>query len=76
MQCDVRDVARINQRAFMPKLPGVLADHSCQPVNHSGIGAVLGLDHVMTRKHVGVLETLFLVHTLRSRFTNRLMRLA
>lgn len=75
VQRDVRDVAQIEQLAVMPKLLAVLAEHSGQLVNYTGIGTALGLNHVTTQKYVRVFESLFLVHTLRPWFTNRLKRL-
>lgn len=75
VQRDVRDVAQIDQLAVMPKLLSVLAEHSGQLVNYSGIGAALDLNHVTTQKYVGVFESLYLVHTLQPWFTNRLKRL-
>lgn len=75
VQRDVRDVAQIEQLAVMPRLLSVLAEHSGQLVNYSGIGTAIGLNHVTTRKYVGVFENLYLVHTLQPWFTNRLKRL-
>ena len=75
VQRDVREVAQIEQLAVMPKLLSVLAEHSGQLVNYTGIGAALGLNHVTTRKYVRVFESIFLVHTLQPWFTNRLKRL-
>lgn len=75
VQRDVRDVAQIEQLAIMPKLLSVMAEHSGQLVNYSGIGAGLDLNHVTTRKYVGVFESLYMVHTLQPWFTNRLKRL-
>lgn len=75
VQRDVRDVAQIEQLAIMPKLLSVLAEHSGQLVNYSGIGAVVDLNHVTTQKYVSVFESLYLVQTLRPWFTNRLKRL-
>ena len=75
VQRDVRDVAQISQLAVMPKLLSVLAEHSGQLVNYSGIGAALDLNHVTTQKYVRIFESLYLVHTLQPWFTNRLKRL-
>ena len=75
VQRDVRDVAQIEQLAVMPKLLAVLAEHSGQLVNYSGIGAAIGLNHVTTQKYVRVFESLYLVHSLQPWFTNRLKRL-
>lgn len=75
VQRDVRDVAQIEQLAIMPKLLSVLAEHSGQLVNYSGVGAALNLNHVTTQKYVGIFESLYLVHTLQPWFNNRLKRL-
>ncbi len=75
VQRDVRDVAQIEQLAIMPKLLSVLAEHSGQLANYSGIGAALNLNHVTTQKYVSIFESLYLVHTLQPWFTNRLKRL-
>ena len=74
IQRDVRDIARIEQLGSMPRLLRVLAEHSGQLVNYSGFGAPLGMNHVTTRKYVGALENLFLVHTLPPWCTNTLKR--
>ena len=75
VQRDVRDVAHIEQLALMPRLLSVMAEHSGQLVNYSGIGAALDLNHVTTRKYLGIFESLYLVHTLQPWYTNRLKRL-
>lgn len=75
VQRDVKDVAQIEQLDVMPKLLSVLAEHSGQLVNYTGIGAALDLNHVTTQKYVGVFESLYLVQTLQPWFTNRLKRL-
>ena len=75
LQRDIRDIARIEQLGTMPRLMRVLAEHSGQLANHSGFGAPLGMNHVTARKYVGILENLFLVHTLPPWYTNTLKRL-
>jgi len=75
VQRDVRDVAQIERPTIMPRLLSVLAEHSGQLINYSGVGAALGLNHVTTRKYVGIFESLHLVHRLQPWFTNRLKRL-
>lgn len=75
VQRDVRDLAQIEQLAIMPRLLSVLAEHSGQLVNYSGIGAALGLNHVTTAKYLRIFESLYLVHSLQPWFTNRLKRL-
>ena len=75
VQRDVRDAAQIEQLAIMLKLLNTLAEHSGQLVNYSGIGGAVGLNHVTTKKYLGVFESLFIVHTLQPWFTNKLKRL-
>ncbi|MBO6675578.1 MAG: ATP-binding protein [Rhizobiales bacterium] len=75
VQRDVRDIAQIEQLAIMPKLLGILAEHSGQLVNYSGIGSAINLNHVTTQKYVRVFESLFIIQTLQPWFTNKLKRL-
>lgn len=75
VQRDVREVAQIEQLGVMPKLLSVLAEHSGQLINYTGIGGALDLNHVTTQKYVRVLESLYLVHSLQPWFSNRLKRL-
>jgi predicted AAA+ superfamily ATPase len=75
VQRDVRDVAQIEQIAQMPRLLRILAEHSGQLVNYSGIGAAIGMNHITTQKYVSVFENLFLVQTLQPWFSNKLKRL-
>ncbi|KKL48581.1 hypothetical protein LCGC14_2324060 [marine sediment metagenome] len=56
VQRDVRDVAQIEQLAIMPKLMSVLAEHSGQLVNYTGIGAGLDLRRDRT-DHLIVVES-------------------
>ena len=75
IQRDVRDIApRIEELHVMPKLLRVLAEYSGQLVNHSGLGSMLGLNHVTTQKYVGVFESLFIIRTLQPWYTNTLKR--
>ena len=74
LQRDLRDIARIEQLDLMPGLLRVLAEYSGQLVNYSGFGAPLGMNHVTTRKYVGLLENLFLVQSLPPWYTNALKR--
>lgn len=75
VQRDVRDVAQIEQIAQMPRLLRILAEHSGQLVNYSGIGATIGMNHITTQKYVGIFESLFLARTLQPWFSNKLKRL-
>lgn len=73
-QRDVRDMARIEQLGAMPRLLRVLAEHSGQLVNYSGFGGPIGMNHVTTRRYMGILEAVFLVRTLAPWYTNALKR--
>lgn len=75
IQRDVRDIARIEQLHAMPKLLRVLAEYSGQLANYSGIGTMLGMNHVTTAKYAGVFESLFIVRALQPWYTNTLKRL-
>ncbi|TAM94385.1 MAG: ATP-binding protein, partial [Rhizobiaceae bacterium] len=72
---DVRDIANIDQLDRLPRLLNVLAEHSGQLVNHSSLGAALGLSSPTAQKYVAILERLFLIRTLAPWSTNRLSRL-
>lgn len=76
VQRDVRDIARVDQLAMMPRLLRVLAEHSGQLVNYSGLGSPVGMNHVTTRRYMDILESLFLVDTLPAWHTRALRRLA
>ena len=75
VQRDVRDVAQVEQLRLMPRLLQVLAHHAGQLVNHSAVGASLGMNHVTTQKYTGVFEQLFLTATLPPWHANELRRL-
>lgn len=75
LQRDVRDIARVEQLKSMPKLLRVLAEYSGQLVNYSSFGSALGMNHVTTKKYVGVFEDLFVVRTLQPWYSNTLKRL-
>lgn len=75
VQRDVRDLAQIDRIHQMPRLLRVLAQHSGQLINYSGLGAPLGLTHVTAQKYAGLFEQLFLIRTLPPWFTNELKRL-
>ncbi|WVT77995.1 ATP-binding protein (plasmid) [Sinorhizobium chiapasense] len=75
VQRDVRDVAQIEQIAQMPRLLRILAEHSGQLVNYSGIGSAIGMNHITTQKYVGIFESLFLARTVQPWFSNTLKRL-
>jgi predicted AAA+ superfamily ATPase len=72
---DVRDIAQIDKVQQLPRLLRVLAHHSGQLVNYSGLGAPLGLPHVTTQKYAGLFEQLFLTRQLPPWSNNELKRL-
>lgn len=75
LQRDIREIAQLDRLKDLPRLLRVLAHHSGQLVNYSGLGAPLGLNHVTTQKYVGVFEQLYLTRTLPPWSTNELKRL-
>ena len=75
VQRDVRDVAQVEQLALMPRLLRILAEHSGQLVNYSRIGDPIDMNHVTTRRYLGIFENLFLVATLPPWYTSALKRL-
>jgi predicted AAA+ superfamily ATPase len=75
VQRDVRDIAAVDQLDRMPRLLRVLAEHSGQLVNHTGMGAAIGLNHVTTQRYMGILEQLYLIQTLPPWHSNALKRL-
>lgn len=72
---DVRDIAQIDKVQQLPRLLRVLAHHSGQLVNYSGLGAPLGISHVTTQKYTGLFEQLFLTRLLPPWSNNELKRL-
>jgi uncharacterized protein len=72
---DVRDIAQIDKVQQLPRLLRLLAHHSGQLVNYSGLGAPLGLTHVTTQKYAGLFEQLFLTRQLPPWSNNELKRL-
>ena len=75
MHRDVRDIAQVEQIRQMPRLLRVLAQYAGQLVNHTAVGAPLGMNHVTTQKYAGILESLFLIRTVPPWYTNALKRL-
>lgn len=75
VQRDVRDIASVEQLDRMPRLLRALAVHAGQLVNHNGVGAAIGLNHVTTGTYTGVFEQLYLIRTLPAWHNNALKRL-
>lgn len=75
MQRDVRDIATVDKLDQMPRLLRVLAQHAGQLANYTAIGNSLDMDAKTVRRYVGVLQQLFLIHSLEPWSTNQLKRL-
>jgi uncharacterized protein len=75
VQRDVRELAEITRLETMPRLLRALAAHAAQLINFTQVGATLGLDDKTTRRYVGLLEQVFLLHRLEPWFHNDLKRL-
>jgi uncharacterized protein len=75
VQRDVRELAEITRLDAMPRLLRALAAHAAQLVNFTQVGATLGLDDKTTRRYVGLLEQVFLLHRLEPWFHNDLKRM-
>jgi len=75
VQRDVRDVAAIDNLDRMPRLLRALAVHAGQLVNHTGVGAAIGLNHVTTASYTSIFEQLYLIRTLPAWHNNALKRL-
>ncbi|MDQ2832161.1 MAG: ATP-binding protein [Acidobacteriota bacterium] len=75
VQRDVRDIAEVEKLDQLPRLLQTLAHHSGQLTNFTQIGGQIGMDDKTTRKYIGILEQLFLVHRVSPWFRNELKRL-
>lgn len=75
MTKDIKEIARIDKVAFIPKLLEILAQYSSQLTNLTEIGSQIGLDRKTVDRYVGVLKQLFLVDELRPWFGNDLKRI-
>jgi predicted AAA+ superfamily ATPase len=72
---DVQHIAKVDQLRHMPKLLRLLAEHSAQLINFSGLGAPLGLSHHTTQKYTGILEQLFLIRSLQPWYHNAIKKI-
>jgi len=75
VQRDVRDIAEIEKLDRLPLLIQTLAHQSGQLTNFTQLGGQIGMDDKTTRKYVGILEQLFLVHRISPWFRNELKRM-
>ncbi|MCP4627056.1 MAG: ATP-binding protein [bacterium] len=72
---DVKDIAQIDKIQQLHALLQMVSHYNGQLVNYSGIGASLDINHTLTRKYLGILEQLFLIHKLNPWYSNQLKRL-
>lgn len=72
---DVRDVADVARLDEMPRLVRAVAHHAGQLVNFAELAGQLGLDAKTARRHLAILEQVYLVRRIEPWFTNRLKRM-
>ena len=75
VQRDVRDIADVERLDQLPRLLQALAHQSGHLTNFTQIGGQIGMDDKTTRKYIGILEQLYLVHRVSPWFRNELKRL-
>lgn len=75
LQRDLTDIAQIERPLQMRRLLLALAHYSGKIISFSKIGNLLGMNHVTTKKYMGLLEDLYMFQTVPSWLTNRLKRL-
>jgi predicted AAA+ superfamily ATPase len=73
---DVRDVAAIEDPGALHRLLQLCAARTGATVNHAELGRTLGVPVSTLKRHLAVLETLFLVHQLPAWSSSRGERLA
>lgn len=72
---DVKDIAQIDKIQQLHTLLQMVSHYNARLVNYSGIGAPLDMSHTITRKYLGILEQLYLLHRLTPWYSNQLKRL-
>lgn len=72
---DLRDFAEIGRLDALPKFVRILAEYSGQLANFSQLGAGIDVSHKTAQRYVGLLEQVFLLHTLQPWHSNALKRL-
>ena len=72
---DVKDITQIYKIQQLHDLVQMASHYNGQLVNYSGIGSPLDMSHTITRKYLGILEQLFLIHKLNPWYSNQLKRL-
>jgi predicted AAA+ superfamily ATPase len=72
---DLRDIATVEKLVDLPRFVRLLAEHSGQLVNYSGLASGINVDHKTSQRYVGLLEQVFLVATLQPWFSNAIKRI-
>jgi len=76
LQRDIRDLARIDGLADVPRLLSVLAAATSRILNFSDLSRSLSMPQTTLKRYITLLEATFLVHTLPAWFRNLGKRLA
>jgi predicted AAA+ superfamily ATPase len=72
---DLRDIAEVEKLTELPRFVRLLAEHAGQLVNYSQFGAGIAVTHKTAQRYVGLLEQIFLVHTLQPWYANTVKRI-
>lgn len=75
IQRDIHEIAAGGRLGDMPRFLELLAHYAAQPVNLSGIGASLGMDHKTVGRYLDILAALYLVTTIPPWLSNGIARL-
>ena len=75
IQRDVRDLARLDKLAQLPRLLGMMAHVSGQLCNFTQLGGQIGLDHKTVEKYLSVFEQMYLLQRVPVWSGNGLSRL-
>ncbi len=69
---DVSHIAQVEQLDKMRSMLDALAENSGQLMNYSNLSSILELNRLTTQKYVSILESLFIVRTLKPWHSNKL----
>ena len=72
---DLRDIAEIERLTEPPRFARLLGEYSARLINHSQLGAGMGVGYKTSRRYTALLEQLFLVATLPPWYANTLKRI-
>jgi len=70
LQRDLRDLAAIEQLAEIPRVLELVAARTGSLLNVADLGRALGINHMTLKRHLALLETLYLLVRLRPWFDN------